>query len=390
MKLLFVSFYYAPDLSAGSFRATALVSALLASRPDLEIEVITTQPNRYEGFGERLPEVEETERLTVRRIQMPSHQSGMLDQARAFAVFAREMERLTRNHAYDLIFATSSRLMTAAMASRLSRRLDVPLYLDIRDIFVDTIKDILPSHVAMVTKPIFDLLERWTMSRAGHINLVSGGFEAYFAGRYPGKSVSYFTNGVDEDFIRHNFTGNAPDRARTVRVLYAGNIGEGQGLQSIIPELAQRMQGRCQFRILGGGGRRAALEAALDALAVANVTLLPPVAREQLIAEYQEADVLFLHLNDYEAFEKVLPSKLFEYAATGKPIWAGIGGYSAKFAQEEIENVTLFPPCDAEGAEAAFARLNLGMTDRSPFVSKYARSAIMARMAQHILSFARA
>jgi len=32
-----------------------------------------------------------------------------------------------------------------------------------------------------------------------------------------------------------------------------------------------------------------------------------------------DADVLFLHLNAYKAFEKVLPSKIFEYAATGRP-----------------------------------------------------------------------
>ena len=55
-----------------------------------------------------------------------------------------------------------------------------------------------------------------------------------------------------------------------------------------------------------------------------NIRLLPPIERQQLIKEYQNADVLFLHLNDYPAFEKVLPSKIFEYAALGKPILAGV------------------------------------------------------------------
>ncbi len=43
------------------------------------------------------------------------------------------------------------------------------------------------------------------------------------------------------------------------------------------------------------------------------------------------SDILFVHLNDLEAFHKVLPSKLFEYAATAEArglrcIIAGAGG----------------------------------------------------------------
>ena len=46
------------------------------------------------------------------------------------------------------------------------------------------------------------------------------------------------------------------------------------------------------------------------------------------MSEYDKASILFLHLNDYEAFYKVLPSKIFEYATTGKPIIAGVNGFA--------------------------------------------------------------
>ncbi|MFP3500063.1 glycosyltransferase WbuB, partial [Pseudomonas sp. SIMBA_059] len=50
-RILFLSFYYPPDLSAGSFRAEALVKALLDNVGDhVEIDVVTTQPNRYHTF----------------------------------------------------------------------------------------------------------------------------------------------------------------------------------------------------------------------------------------------------------------------------------------------------------------------------------------------------
>ena len=48
MKIVFFTFYYPPDLSAGSFRAVALVEAILRkiSSAD-EFHVVTTNPNRY-------------------------------------------------------------------------------------------------------------------------------------------------------------------------------------------------------------------------------------------------------------------------------------------------------------------------------------------------------
>src|ERR1035438_1523140 len=51
LRLLLLSFYFRPDLSAGSFRASALVDSLLAILPaGASIDVITTAPNRYSTF----------------------------------------------------------------------------------------------------------------------------------------------------------------------------------------------------------------------------------------------------------------------------------------------------------------------------------------------------
>ena len=46
--------------------------------------------------------------------------------------------------------------------------------------------------------------------------------------------------------------------------------------------------------------------------------------QHELLNYYNQANILFLHLNSIKAFEKVLPSKIFEYAASNKPILAGV------------------------------------------------------------------
>jgi glycosyltransferase involved in cell wall biosynthesis len=175
------------------------------------------------------------------------------------------------------------------------------------------------------------------------------------------------------------------DPERSVRVLYAGNIGEGQGLHVILPQLAKRMDSRIHFTIVGDGGRRHMLSDALAKQGVTNVELVSPVGRAELIQAYHMADVLFLHLNAYDSFERVLPSKVFEYAAMGKPVWAGVSGYAAEFVRTEVNNSAVFHPCDVDGAVRVFEKLILKDTMRPAFAVKYARNAISLQMAQDVM-----
>ena len=386
LKILVLSFYYRPDLSAGSFRTTALVDALKQKMPaDGQVDVLTTLPNRYSSFSIEAPTEEKTPGLSIVRIALPPHQSGMFDQARAFISFAREVSRQTRGQEYDLVFATSSRLMTAVLGAWVARKKRIQLYLDIRDIFVDTIKDVLPRHFAILARPVFALLERWAINSASKVNLVSQGFSEYFSTRYPRQQFSYFTNGIDDEFLSVSIPESVPRRDGVVEVLYAGNLGEGQGLHAIIPDLAKKMQGRVRFKIVGDGGRKDALLAALVSAGVDNVELLQPMKRAQLITAYLAADVLFLHLNDYDAFRKVLPSKLFEYGAMGKPIWAGVSGYAAEFVCTELDNAVIFHPCDAAEAERVFSQLRLQNGPRDRFAAKFARTKIANDLATDVV-----
>lgn len=147
MKVLLLSFYFQPDLSAGSFRNTAFVESLLRVLPDgTEIDVVTTLPNRYTGFSANALEEESRQGVTIKRVQLPVHKNGMMDQSRAFLSYATAVKGFVEGREYDVVYASSSRLMTAVLGAWVARKLRVPLYLDIRDIFVDTIKDVLPLN----------------------------------------------------------------------------------------------------------------------------------------------------------------------------------------------------------------------------------------------------
>lgn len=389
MKLLILSFYFPPDLSAGSFRISALVEALAAQgQSNLTIEVLTTMPNRYKGIAPTAPEREQYGNISIRRFALPAHNNGMKDQSRAFLSYARQVRHKMRGKEFDLVLATSSRMMTAYLGAQLSRSMKVPLYLDIRDLFTDTLKDVLSGHISRPLLPLLRQIEKRTFRQAKRINVVSAGFIDHVQALVPDQDLQFFPNGIDAEFFAHDYSKPDYQVGEMPVILYAGNIGEGQGLHHILPSAAAVLKDNATFKIIGDGGRRRNLDEALIQISADNVKVMPPVPREELHRHYGDADILFLHLNDYDAFLKVLPSKIFEYAATGKPILAGVSGYAADFLRNEVAGVEVFKPCDANDMVAAFKRLETSRSvfQRQAFLKDYARKAIMERMAYDILN----
>ena len=386
MKILYLTYYFRPDLCAGSFRNSSLFEAVLDQiGEDDYVHVITTIPNRYgsysvEGLAEEVGKNYRIDRLTV-----PMHASGMVEQAKAFTSYYKGVMKLIKNEHYDMVFASSSRLFTAFLGKRCSVMNHCPLYLDIRDIFVDTMKDIFKDKtlVRVAAGWVLGLIEQYTFKNANHINLISGGFKPYFA-KYKKPTYSEFSNGIDDVFIEAGQESSA-DNGKPYIITYAGNMGSGQGLDKIIPEAAKKLGSDYKFRLIGDGGKRKQLEDKLKELNVDNVELLNPVARKELIQYYKDSTFLFFHLNDLEAFKKVMPSKMFEYGAFDKPIIAGVGGYAAQFVEKNIPNYILFKPTDVDGLVSQLKNYRLKFERRDKFIKNFSRKSIDKKLASSIV-----
>jgi len=390
MRILLLTFYFEPDLCAGSFRNTPLFKELLCQLKEGDfIHVITTQPNRYKSFNTIVETVEKETNFEINRIKIPDHNSGLFDQAISFLVFYKEAFKLARKNKYDLVYASSSRLFTAFLGRRISYQQKLPLYLDIRDIFVDTMKDVFRhrKYIQIPAVAFLKIIEKYTFSRANHINLVSEGFKDYFL-RYPKPAYTFFTNGIDDIFLEDHKADNSKNSDVKI-ITYTGNIGSGQGLEKIIPQAAKILGNKYLFKIIGDGGTKVLLKTKVEELCLTNIELINPVSRDQLISYYNEADYLFLHLNDLAAFNNVLPSKIFEYATFNKPIIAGVSGYANKFIRDNLDNFILFNPTDVNGLVRQLKSFNPENMERSVFIEKFARKNIMKNMASSILECGR-
>lgn len=390
-RIVYLTFYYEPDLCAGSFRNTPLAIELAkqALEKDIIVDVYTTLPNRYSSFEQSALEFEELGNLRIHRISLPPHKSGMLDQVFSFKKFYSEVIKLNKNKRADLVFASSSRLFTAYLGFKIAKKSSATLYLDIRDIFVDTMSDVFKSKIVKLgILPLLKLIERRTFNYAKHINLISGGFKSYFS-KFSNTKFTFFTNGIDEEFLE---TTPSVEKSEKVgfrkTIVYAGNIGEGQGLHKVIPQAAKELGSEFEFIIIGDGGTKKLLNDEIENLSISNVVLENPVNRKELQGIYSDADYLFIHLNDYPAFRKVLPSKIFELATFGKPIIAGVSGFAAEFIKNEVSDSFVFEPCNSKQL-VDFLKSDMlsNKIDRKEFKLKYRRSNINNLMAESILSY---
>lgn len=390
MNILFLSFYFEPDLCAGSFRNTPLFKELLNNiTEDDYIHVITTEPNRYSTFQVSSLAEEIGMNYKINRVAVPKHTSGMLDQAKSFSVFYRKAFKLIKGEQFDLVYASSSRLFTAFLGRRCASKFKCPLFLDIRDIFVDTMKSIFENNklIQIPALMVLKLVENYTFSKATHINLVSEGFREYFS-KYKRPKFTYYTNAIDEVFMNAGLPSKQ-DVKKPYIITYAGNIGSGQGLEKVIPEAAQKLGDDYEFHIIGDGGTKPKLEECIKGMGVKNVKLMNPVARKELIEHYNASTFLFFHLNDLEAFKKVLPSKMFEYGAFDKPIIAGVSGYASKFVKENIPNHILFNPTDVDDLVKQLLEYKLKFEERKDFKKNFSRTNINQELATYILETGR-
>lgn len=386
MKILHLTFYFEPDLCAGSFRNTPLFKEIKSQiGNDDFVHVVTTQPNRYSTYKTKAEVVESGKNYKIDRIKIPTHKSGLFDQAISFCVFFYNVIKLVRKEKYDIVLASSSRLFTAFLGRLIAKKNNAYLYLDIRDIFVDTLSDIFSKKriIQIPAVALLKLVESYTFANANHINLVSGGFKAYFS-KYTKPSFSFYTNGIDEEFLNINTT-KSREKSDVFTITYAGNIGSGQGLEKVIPQAAKLLGNNYHFRIIGDGGTKNLLIQNIASMNLTNVEIINPVSRAELIDYYLNSDFLFLHLNDLDAFKKVLPSKIFEYGAFNKPIIAGVSGFASEFIRDNLQNYILFEPTDVNDMVNQIKAFKITDMDRTDFIEKFARKSIIKKMASSIL-----
>lgn len=207
-----------------------------------------------------------------------------------------------------------------------------------------------------------------------------------------------FPNWADLDRIQplsapspyREMLGLGPD---TVVALYSGNMGEKQGLETMV-DAARALSGNpdIHFVLCGEGAGRSRLEAAASGLS--QVHFLPLQPLDRLNALLNLADVHLLP-QKADAADLVMPSKLGGMLATGRPVIAG--AHAGTQVAETVDGAGIVvAPDDGAAMAGALAdlaadparRQRLGAEARRRALEDWHRDRILARLEQRLHALA--
>lgn len=345
---------------------------------------------------ENISKYECQKNIEILRFYTPEHGNTFLMQLFSYSFFALNVLRYIFNNQkkYDIIFATSSRLGTGVLGFLVSKIIKKPLYLDIRDVFSDNLKSfaLLKGFIGKIFIKKFAQIESLIIDHAKWTNFVSPGFFNYPHIKNLRKEPFLFTNGIDDIFI-NNRDSNSHLKIRKsfqkpLKIVYAGNIGFGQGLELIILPLADYYKQKVLFQIIGDGNSIDLIKNGISKKKINNIQLIPPVNRDLLLNYYNDADLFLLHLNEIPSLIRVLPSKIFDYGSFDKPILAGVEGVAHSFIKKHLPSSFLFKPGDHESLIPILNKVlddGLPLVENSSFIEKFSRKKIMDSMLESII-----
>jgi len=323
--------HYAPEEVSGAVLATQLAEELAAK--GMDVTFLTTAPNYpygkvFAGFHNSLYKVEWQN--DVRIIRTWSYISP------SKSLFKRIMNQITFsiscffvglvNRKFDILFSYSPPLPLGISALLLSCLKRIPWILRVEDLFPDTAitGGVLHNKTAI---RILYWVERRIYKKATHISLISDTFkDILIAKNIDTNKLSVTPVWADPKEILPCEKDNSFRKQHGVNgkflILYTGNIGFTSALEDIL-SVAENLKNNPDFIffIIGEGIKKNQLELIAKEKELKNVRFLPYQKRVEVQNMLAAADLCLVTINR-NASNFSLPSKLFTYMASARPILA--------------------------------------------------------------------
>lgn len=359
-RILIITQWFDPE---PTFKGILFAKELVSR--GFEVEVITGFPNYpggnlYDGYRLKFIQKEIIDDVLVTRVPLfPSHDKSKLGRVFNYLSFGFSslMYGLFFSKRADVIYAYHPPLTVGISALIIQTFRRIPVVLDIQDMWPDTLK-----ATGMINNSrllgCLSWVCRLIYSGVTKIVVLSPGFKDLLVDRGVSETkIEIIYNWADEKALRttDNETPKELDSIEGFKVLFAGNIGQAQGLNVILDAallLKDDVQ-KLHFFILGRGLqvddlKRRSLDLNLD-----NVHFLAAVGMEEVGAFLGSVDALLIHLNSDPLFEITIPGKTQAYMAIGKPIIMGVSGDASNLVSRADCGVCFEPENSVALAAAA-------------------------------------
>ena len=367
MKILFITDNFPPEVNAPATRTYEHCQEWVKNGE--EVTVITCAPNFprgkvFAGYQNKYSE-ERMDSIHVIRVRTYiAANKGTVRRSLDYLSFYFAAVRAGKKRECDIIIGTSPQFFTALAAKRLSKKLHRPWIMEVRDIWPESIKTLEAVRDGALIRYLEKKEKACYRNAAGIVCVTRGIFNDLLKKGVRENKIRLFTNGANLDRY-----GDREKDAGLLRRLglegktvlgYLGTMGMSHKLDFILRCAKDLRKDNVHILLVGEGAEKENLIRLKHALRLDNVSILDAVGKDQVPAYLSLMDIGLVNLKKSDLFLGALPSKIFEYAAMGKPLLLGLQGEAEKIIGEYPAGLAFEP----ENAEDFQKKLHILLTDK--------------------------
>lgn len=370
LKILFFSHYFPPEVNAPASRTFENCREWIGLGHD--VHVVTCVPSHpagkpFPGYRPGWYEHEIVAGIHVHRVwtYLAANQGAVKRTLNYLSYIPSAVFRAIRLGEFDVLIATSPQFFCAVAGWLAAGVLRIPWVFELRDIWPESISAVGAMKRSIVFR-ILEALELKLYRSASAVACLTRAFMDDLAGRgVPREKLHFLPNGIEPEAWEVDGAGYRERYGLTASdfvCAYVGTIGMAHGLGTVLDVARSLAADRpeVKFLLVGDGADRARLAHLAAREGLSNVTFTGLVPRDTARGLLAASDVALVLLKRSPAFEKVIPSKMLEAFAAGKPVILGVPGEAREILMRAGCGIAI----DAE--DSAALRLAIEEMARSP------------------------
>jgi len=341
MKVLLVTQYFYPE----NFKSNDIAVEL--TKRGHEVTVLTGLPNYPEGkihknYGFFKKTKENYQGVSVIRTWLVPRGKGggirLFLNYFSWAFFAScKALFLSFQQKFDVVLVHEPSPITQGFPAIVVKKIQkIPLHFWVLDLWPESLTSAGGINNKYVLS-IFTQMVKYIYNNSDKILVSSQGFKESIVakGNYAEKLI-YFPNWAEDSIIKGKSDYPIPELPQGFKVVFAGNIGVAQDVNSIIKTaLILKEKTDIHFVFIGDGRNKIQLENfVLENDLNQTVHFLGRFPINAMKTFFNQADVLLVSLKDELIFNVTVPAKLQAYLSTRKPILGMLNGEGAAIIKE--------------------------------------------------------
>lgn len=366
--ILFITPYYPPEKAAAAVCVSE--NAVRLAKYGHRVTILTTVPNYPNGivapeYRGHLLQEETLDGVRVVRVwSYVSPNKGFLRRILAQLSFGLLAPLLGWKEVGqpDITVVQSPPLFDAIAVRLLARFKRCPFIFMVSDLWPESAVELGVLRNRLLIR-LSEWLEWSTYQHTSLVWVVTEGIKRVLLARgFPPERLLLLTNGVDT--VKFHPSSQVQARQELgwderFTVVYVGTHGLSHGLATVL-DTAERLKNNpdIHFVLVGDGAEKASLVTQAHKRALTNITFYDPQPHQRVPIFLAAADACLVHVRrNIPVFTGMLPIKMYEAMACGKPVLLAVDGEARRLAEQEAGAAIYVEPENPEALASAILSL---------------------------------